>query len=45
MISVSFPTKGGANDKSNIQLLCPHCNLSKGAKHPVDFMQERGMLL
>ena len=37
--------KGGSNDKSNIQILCPHCNLSKGAKHPIDFMQERGMLL
>jgi 5-methylcytosine-specific restriction endonuclease McrA len=25
-------SRGGANDISNIQLLCPPCNLSKGAK-------------
>jgi 5-methylcytosine-specific restriction endonuclease McrA len=36
---------GGSNDKLNIQLLCPTCNLSKGAKHPVDFMQKRGFLI
>lgn len=36
---------GGSNDVSNIQLLCPHCNLSKHAKHPIEFMQERGFLL
>ena len=36
---------GGGNGKDNLQLLCPSCNLSKGAKHPVDFMQLRGMLL
>lgn len=32
---------GGSNGKENIQLLCPHCNLTKGAKHPNDFMPER----
>lgn len=37
--------KGGGNEKTNIQLLCPTCNCSKNAKHPVDFMQERGFLL
>lgn len=36
---------GGPNSDDNAQLLCPPCNLSKGAKHPVDFMQQRGYLL
>jgi len=36
---------GGSNDKTNLQLLCPSCNTSKGAKHPIDFMQSRGFLL
>ena len=36
---------GGGNGKDNLQLLCPPCNLSKNAQHPVDFMQQRGMLL
>jgi 5-methylcytosine-specific restriction endonuclease McrA len=38
-------SKGGGNDKHNLQLLCPACNLQKHAKHPVDFMQSRGFLL
>lgn len=25
---------GGSNDRSNLQLLCPTCNASKGGKHP-----------
>lgn len=37
--------RGGSNWPSNLQLLCPPCNFSKQAKHPVDFMQERGFLL
>jgi len=36
---------GWTNTDSNIQLLCPSCNHAKHAKHPVDFMQERGFLL
>lgn len=35
----------GSNTDDNAQLLCPTCNLQKGAKHPVDFMQQRGYLL
>lgn len=36
---------GGPNTDSNIQLLRQSCNSQKCAKHPVDFMQERGFLL
>jgi hypothetical protein len=36
---------GGKNEDGNIQLLHATCNLKKGAKHPVDFMQELGFLL
>ena len=36
---------GGANEDWNVQLLCAPCNRKKHAKHPVDFMQERGFLL
>lgn len=37
--------KGGIHEASNLQLLCPPCNVRKSAKHPIDFMQERGFLL
>lgn len=37
--------RGGSNDISNIQLLCPPCNLEKHAKDPIEFMQSRGKLL
>lgn len=37
--------KGGANVDSNVQLLCPPCNLDKNAKHPIDWAQENGRLL
>lgn len=36
---------GGANTDDNMQLLRSLCNLQKHAKHPIDFMQERGFLL
>lgn len=36
---------GGLNVDANMQLLSAKCNLQKGAKHPVDFMQSRGFLL
>ena len=38
-------SRNGGNDKYNIQLLCPTCNLQKRDKHPIDFMQQRGFLL
>lgn len=31
-------SRGGGNDWTNLQLLCPHCNLSKGAKLPSEWM-------
>jgi 5-methylcytosine-specific restriction endonuclease McrA len=37
--------RGGTNDRGNLQLLCPRCNLQKQAKHPIDFMQSKGFLL
>lgn len=36
---------GGLHEDSNLQLLCKKCNLSKGAKDPIEFMQSRGFLL
>lgn len=36
---------GGKHDSSNIQILCPHCNRTKHAKDPIDFMQSKGYLL
>lgn len=36
---------GGPNTDDNVQLLCPSCNCSKHAKHPIEFMQSRGFLL
>lgn len=36
---------GGANVDGNIQLLRQRCNNQKHAKHPVEFMQQRGFLL
>jgi 5-methylcytosine-specific restriction endonuclease McrA len=36
---------GGRNDDLNVQLLCPHCNHTKSARDPVEFMQSKGWLL
>lgn len=36
---------GGPNTDDNMQLLRSTCNQQKHAKHPVDFMQERGFLI
>lgn len=36
---------GGPNEDGNIQLLRAKCNLQKHAKHPIDFMRQRGFLL
>lgn len=36
---------GGSNTDDNMQLLRQRCNSQKSAKHPVDFMQQRGFLL
>jgi 5-methylcytosine-specific restriction endonuclease McrA len=35
----------GQNVDSNMQLLKQRCNHQKGAKHPIDFMQQRGFLI
>lgn len=40
-----MPVKlGGQNYIWNIQLLCPTCNMRKGAKHPNDWAAENGRL-
>lgn len=36
---------GGEHVPNNLQLLCQHCNCTKSAKDPIQFMQERGFLL
>jgi 5-methylcytosine-specific restriction endonuclease McrA len=36
---------GGPHELPNLQLLCGTCNRVKGAKDPLDFARERGLLL
>jgi len=30
-------SKGGSNGPENLVVACPHCNMSKQDKHPMDF--------
>lgn len=36
---------GGSNWPSNLQIMCPRCNMSKGGRPAEEFYQKRGMLL
>lgn len=38
-------SKGGRNDRRNLQILCVRCNLSKSKLDPLDFMRSKGKLL
>ncbi|MDR9052062.1 HNH endonuclease [Burkholderia multivorans] len=35
---------GGSNDPTNLQVLCPRCNLRKGAKDPIQYANSIGLL-
>lgn len=37
--------RGGANVDSNVQLLCPPCNLRKSARDPIAWANQQGRLL
>lgn len=38
-------SRGGSNDRANLQYLCATCNKSKSARDPIDFAQSIGLLL
>lgn len=38
-------SRGGSNDRKNLQLTCPTCNLQKSKRDPVEFMRSKGRLL
>lgn len=38
-------SRGGTNDRQNLQILCQPCNQAKHALDPIRFAQKRGMLL
>jgi 5-methylcytosine-specific restriction endonuclease McrA len=38
-------SRGGSNERRNLQILCRPCNLSKSCRDPIEFMQSRGALL
>ena len=38
-------SRGGLHEDGNLEILCETCNLSKGARPPIAFMQARGFLL
>lgn len=38
-------SKGGRNDRRNLQVLCRTCNVKKHDRDPIDYMQAQGALL